>query len=143
MKKFMFFVWLAVLPLCFCGCEQFTDSIRNQTANPVRVQVIFASGVTNDQLEVWGTNYPGSGIVLRRPVRIESLGSHLIPAAERLAIFPETEFPATAVNMESRLIIMIFDDGIFPVAKSCEQTGTALVSEDQVKSVFKSETVAQ
>src|ERR1700722_8535191 len=110
MKKFMFFVWLAVVPLCFCGCEQFTDSVRNQTANPVRVQVIFASGVTNDQLEVWGTNYPGSGIVLRRPVRIESLEA-FDSSGRKIGDISRNEIPRHSSEYGKQIDYVIFDDG--------------------------------
>jgi hypothetical protein len=138
MKKLMFFVWLAVAPLCFCGCEQFTDSISNQTAYPVRVKVTFAGGVVNDHLEVWGTNYPNSGIVLRRPARVESLEA-FDSSGKKIGDISRDEIPRGSKEYGKHIAYVIFDDGIFPVAKSCWQPGSNFVSEDQVKSVYKSE----
>jgi hypothetical protein len=137
MKKTMFLLWLAVVPLYFCGCEQFTDSIRNQTANPVRVKVAFTDGVVNDHLGIWGTNYPTSGIIFRWPVRIESLEA-FDSTGRKIGDFSRNEIPRHSGEYGRDVAYVIFDDGIFPVANSAE-SGSRFVSEDLIKSVFKKE----
>jgi hypothetical protein len=137
MKKNFFLAWLAAVPLCFCGCEQFTDSIRSQTAYPVRVKVAFTDGVVIDHLGIWGTNYPTSGIIFRWPVRIESLEA-FDSTGRKIGGFSRNEVPHDRREYGRNVAYVIFDDGIFPVPNSA-QSGLPFVSEDLVKSVFKKE----
>ena len=138
MKKSASIVWLAGALIWSCGCREYTDSISNQTSQTVRVDVAFVGGMTNYQLTLPGINDPMQGIVFQRPVRIESLEAFDWDG-RKLGEFSRQGLPRGSKEYGKYNCYAIFDDGVFPVAKSCVESGSGRFSEEQVKSVLEKE----
>jgi hypothetical protein len=135
MKKAAPLVWLAIALIWCCGCREYTDSISNQTAHTVRLNVAFVGGMTNYQMTLPGTNSGLPGIVFQRPVRIKSLEAFDWDG-RKIGEFSRHDLPRWSNEYGRYNCYAIFDDGVFPVAKSCVEPGSYHLSEEHVKSVL-------
>lgn len=144
MKRPLFLIGLTVATLWICGCRQFADSVVNQTGHPVRLKVTFANpGGINDHLKLPGTNDAMYGFVFEKPGTIEFIEAFTLDN-KKIGEFSRNDIPFNSKEYENNISYAIFDDGVFPVGRSCNFIGSPpQYSEEQVKNVFKKETAKQ